>query len=86
MKNRRRTRFTRDTYFHVRTCGTCIRDRPHERRNAHVHRANARGASHTIPSTDWRDGTLHPRHARRDTGCPSRSAADWRVQAVIGRL
>lgn len=45
-----------------------------------------RSVHHTRASTNWRDGTLHLRHACRDTGCPSRSAADWRVQAVIGRL
>lgn len=64
---------------------------PRECRNAYVYirtlcEAHARGASLLVPSTDWRDGTLHPRHARCDTGCPSRRAVDWLVQAVIARL
>lgn len=99
MKNRRPTRFTRDIYFHIcamhtryiRRAGTCIR--AHERRRARTsapaHRAKRMHVvhrTHSAASTDWRDGTLHPRHARRDTGCPPRSTADWPVRAVIGRL
>lgn len=80
---------TRYVFSHIRAhihVRASVHSRSRPPRNAHVDRANARGTSYTIPSTDWRDGTLHPRHAHRATGCPARSAADCRVQAAIGRL
>lgn len=82
---------TRYIYFHIRgyILGTCIHDHltnVETRTSLYLYIVRSVCTWCIASSTDWRDGTLHPRHARCDTGCPARRAVDWLVQAVIGQL